>query len=39
MWEVKWLRVCITGESRYGWIDESYKGYFKAQFDKVPSNN
>lgn len=39
MREVKWFRVCVTVESRYGWLEKSYNGNFKAQFDKVPSNN
>lgn len=39
MKKVKWLRVYVSVEGRYGWLDESYNGNFEAQFDKVPSNN
>ena len=39
MKKVKWLRVYVSVEGRYGWLDESYNGNFKVQFDKVSSNN
>lgn len=39
MWEVKWLEVHVTSESLYGQLDESYNRNFKAQYEKIPSNN